>query len=109
MQRIDANDGLKIVQDLVRDDHRGFQFAAVRDTVADGIDLIDTGNDAQFGICQKFKNQGNGIVVIFQFNVFVVICLARTFVCDGTADADLFAKAFGDNGVFVHVEQLIFQ
>ena len=95
----------------VIDQDRGSKlFSAVNNTVADSIDFLHGGNNAVYGARQLINNSCNGLSMGREVDVFIEDFFAfhQRGVLQMPADTDSFTETFCQNGLRLHVDQLIF-
>ena len=103
---------LEGLHDLVGDaDGGGELLAAVDDAVADGVYLAHAGHDAVLGAGELVYNGGNGLRVRRQGDVLVENGLSadERRVLQVTVDADALAQALREDGLGLHIDELILE
>ena len=99
----------------VVDQARGGELlAAVQHAMADRADLAQVGDDAVLLAGQRLKHQLHGGVVIRQLLDLDLVLLVRVLVRQvglvaADAHADALDEALGDDGLVLHVDQLVLQ
>ena len=112
VQRREGGALLERLHDLVVDLHGGGELlAAVDDTVTDRVDLLHVGDHAVLGAGELVDDGGNGLGMRRHREILVKDGLSadQRAVLQMTVDADALAKALGENGFVLHVDQLILQ
>ena len=112
VQRGEGGAVLEGLHDLVGDAHgAGELLAAVDDAVADSVDLAHALHDAVLCAGQLVDDRGNGLGVGRQGDVLVEHGLAadERGVLQVTVDADALAQALGQDGLGLHVDELVLQ
>ena len=94
------------VLDLVGDHGRVVELlAAVHDAVADGLDLLEAVEHAEFGIDQLLANHPQRLVVVCDLRLFLEIASVEALVAQvGFAQPDALDDALGADLFFLHGE-----
>ena len=109
MKRSHITQGFNLLQVFFRNEN-GFteHFAAMDNTVTNGIDFIHGFDDTMVGVNKGSKDFLDPIYMIGDLAFHANLILAcRRVGQDRTIDTDTFYQAFGDDGFIFHVDQLI--
>lgn len=94
---------------LIDDDRPGECFACVHHAVADGIDLIHTGNHAVMLIRQKSQHLLHCRAVIGEGHIGIINILIRGCMLDMSANPDSLTQTLGKHLAGIGIHQLILQ
>ena len=83
---------------------------AVHDTVADALDLVHVGDDAELGIGEVLDDDlgGHGVILHGDLDL-VLLAVLSLAVLDAAVDADALADALGEDGFGGGIEELVLQ